>query len=467
MATLQPTVFVLFGATGDLAKRMVLPSFFQLHVEGLLPEKWILIGNGRHDTSDDEFRDHVHGALTEFGPDFGDKDWEAFSERVRFAGKGFTTDDPGLLPEVVESARKDIGEDAQLVHYIALPPTTFEDYTAALGAHGLAEGARVVYEKPFGTSQEAFEKLDKAVHEVLDEKQVYRIDHFLGKEATQNLHVLRFANGMISGIWNKEHVAQVQIDVPETLNIDDRAEFYDSTGAVLDMLVTHLFQVAAEVAMEPPVSLGADDLQTARESVIAAFRPIDTSEVVLGQYDGYRDVEGVADDSTVDTFVAAKLWVDTDRWHGVPFLLRTGKMLGVSAQRVSLVFRAPADSPLTDLPKDGAVLSFDLSGDGEIDLSVTVKEPGPDFDLGVGHLALPLPDVPEAEPLSPYSRLVLDVLNGDRSLFTRPDGLAHVWEVAAPLLNNRPEIQTYEGGSMGPAAADELAAPCGWLVSKK
>lgn len=463
MASVQPTIFVLFGATGDLAKRMVLPSFYQLHVEGLLPEKWLLIGNGRHDTSDDEFREHVRGALDEYGS--GTDGWDEFSKRIRFAGKGFTVDDPGQLPDVVKAGLKEIG-DAKLVHYIALPPSTFEDYTKALGAHNLVDGARVVYEKPFGTSQKAFEQLDKAVHEVLDEKQVYRIDHFLGKEATQNLHVLRFANGMIDGIWNAEHVEQVQIDVPETLNIDDRAEFYDNTGAVLDMLVTHLFQVAAEIAMEPPASLDADDLQSARESVIGCFRPIDTSEVVLGQYDGYRDVEGVADDSTVDTFVAAKLWVDTDRWRGVPFLLRTGKMLGVSAQRVSLVFKKPANSPLTDLPNDGAVLSFDLSGNGAIDMAMTVKEPGPEFDLSVGHLSLPLPSVPDAEPLSPYSRLILDVLNGDRSLFTRPDGLAHVWDVAAPLLDNPPAVKSYAGGSMGPEASEDLAAPCGWLVEK-
>ncbi|TFI45738.1 glucose-6-phosphate dehydrogenase (NADP(+)) [Rhodococcus sp. 1R11] len=467
MASSQPTVFVLFGATGDLAKRMVLPSFYQLHVEGLLPEKWILIGNGRKDSSDDEFRDHVKDVLDEFAENVADDDWSAFSKRIRFAGNGFTVDDPGKLPDVVADARKEIGDDAQLVHYIALPPSTFVDYTEALGAHDLADGARVVYEKPFGTSQKNFEELDEAVHKVVDESQVYRIDHFLGKEATQNLHVLRFANGMIAGIWNAEHVSQVQIDVPETLDIDDRAEFYDATGAVLDMLVTHLFQVAAEVAMEPPNSLKAEDLQSARETVIGKFRPLDTDEVVLGQYDGYRDVDGVAEDSTVDTFVAAKLWVDTDRWRGVPFLLRTGKMLGVSNQRVSLVFRQPADSPLTDLPHDGAVLTFDLSGDGSIDIGMTVKEPGPDFDLSVGHLSLPLKSVPDAEPLSPYSRLILDVLNGDRSLFTRPDGLAHVWEVAAPLLNDPPAVKNYAPGSMGPTEADDLAAPCGWLITGK
>ncbi|MFC7959874.1 glucose-6-phosphate dehydrogenase [Rhodococcoides kroppenstedtii] len=465
-----PTVFVLFGATGDLAKRMVLPAFYELAQEGLLPDDWALIGNGRGRKTDDEFRAHVRDALDKFGPGEGvetidETVWSDFAERVRFAGGGFSVDDAGDLPSVVSDVTDELGGDVQLVHYIALPPSTFLDYTAALGEHGLAEGARVVYEKPFGTSQENFEKLDAAVHEVLDEKQVYRIDHFLGKENTQNLHILRFANGMVEGIWNREHVEQVQIDVPETLDIDDRAEFYDATGAVLDMLVTHLFQVAAEVAMEPPPSLGADDLQTARESVIAAFRPLDPEEVVLGQYRGYTEVEGIADDSTTDTYVAARLWVDTDRWRDVPFLLRTGKMLGTSTQRVSLVFRRP-DGPVKHLPEDGAVLSFDLSGDGRVDIAMTVKEPGPGEDLGIGRMSLDLSTVSDAEPLSPYSRLILDVLDGDRSLFTRPDGLAKVWEVAAPLLNARPDVSPYEPGSMGPDEATALATPCGWLVDE-
>ncbi|GGF42884.1 glucose-6-phosphate dehydrogenase [Williamsia phyllosphaerae] len=470
MADDTPTVFVLFGSTGDLAKRMVLPAFFELAHRDLLPARWRLIGNGRGQRTDDEFRDHVKDALDEFGTGTDNDTWRTFAENLRFAGGGFTADDPGALPDVIDEVRNDDdfdGDDVQLVHYIALPPATFTDYTRALGEHGLAEGSRVVYEKPFGTSQKAFEQLDAAVHEVFDEQQVYRIDHFLGKESTQNLHILRFANGMFAGLWNREHVEQVQIDVPETLDIDDRAEFYDATGAVLDMLVTHLFQVAAEVAMEPPISLGADDLQSARESVIAAFRPIDTDEVVLGQYRGYRETEGIADDSTTDTYVAARMWVDTDRWRDVPFVMRTGKMLGASAQRVTLVFRRPDDGPIKHLPANGAALTFDLSGDGAIDVTLTVKKPGPGEDLTVGHLELPLETVATSDGggLSPYSRLLYDVLDGDRSLFTRPDGLAHVWEVAAPLLDNPPAIAPYEAGSMGPGAADDLAAPVGWFTT--
>ena len=273
--TSAPTIFVLFGATGDLAKRLVIPAFYRLALEGLLPRQWLLIGNGRGDVAHEDFRKHVHDVLTEFGPKPEQPAWDAFAKRVLFAGGGFTTDSPGSLLDVIAKARRELGGSPQLVHYLAVPPVAFTELTKALGQHNLAKGARVVYEKPFGTSPTAFRELDRAVHSVLDEEQVYRIDHFLGKEATQDLHVLRFANGLFAGMWDRQHVESVQIDVPERLGITDRSVFYDATGAVLDMLVTHLFQVAAEVAMEPPASLKAADLQAAREKVIRSFRPLD------------------------------------------------------------------------------------------------------------------------------------------------------------------------------------------------
>ena len=341
-----PTVFVLFGATGDLAKRLVLPSFFRLVQEKLLPDEWRLIGSGRREKTDDEFRDDVQAALEQFGgltPEDGP--WDEFSAGLRFAGGGFTAEDPGELLDRIAEVRGEIGQDAQLVHYLGLPPTTFGDYTRALGAHGLAEGARVVYEKPFGTSLESFRELDRVVHEVLDESQVFRIDHFLGKEATQELRALRFANGLFGSSWDRHHVAAVEIDVPETLDVADRAEFYDATGAVLDMLVTHLFQVAAEVAMEPPASFRADDVAAARDEAVRRFRPLQRDDVVRGQFEGYRDLEHVADDSTTETFVAARLWIDSDRWRGVPFLLRTGKRMAESHQKVNLIFRDPDGRP--------------------------------------------------------------------------------------------------------------------------
>lgn len=458
-------VFVLFGATGDLAKRMVLPAFFQLAQHGLLPKQWRLIGNGRGDVSHEDFTQHVFDVLTEFGPKPEDGPWDEFSKNLRFAGGGFDASNPGSLLDVIDEAKSDLGEGAQFIHYLAIPPSAFISITEGLGEHGLAEGARVVYEKPYGTSPANFRELNEAVQKVLDEKQVFRIDHFLGKEATQNIHTLRFGNSVFGDVWNRDHIRAVQIDVPETLDIADRAEFYDETGALLDMIVTHLFQLAAEIALEPPLSMKADDVQDARNAVIAAFRPISPKDAVFGQFEGYTDTEGVADDSTMDTFVAAKLFIDTDRWRDVPFLLRTGKQLARGGQRISVIFEKPHTGPLShDTPVLGNVLTFDLEGSGSIDMRVVVKRPGAEFELATDIARLPLSAVEDADPLPPYVKLINDIIEGDRSLFTRPDGLEHTWEVIEPLLDNPPQIQAYERGSWGPAAAAALAAPDGWLL---
>jgi glucose-6-phosphate 1-dehydrogenase len=232
------------------------------------------------------------------------------------------------------------------------------------------------------------------------------------------------------------------------------------------MLVTHLFQVAAEVAMEPPTALTPADLQAARESVLAAFRPLDPEkDVVLGQFEGYRDIDGVADDSTTDTFVAARLWVDTDRWRGVPFLLRTGKRLGGSAQRVSLLLRTP-EGPVDTVPDHGNVVSLSLSGSGSIDIGIVTKEPGPQLALARARTTLDLKQVPGGNPLPPYVSLIHDVLTGDRSLFTTSEGLEQAWRAFTPLQENPPEAQPYRPGSWGPAAAAELAEPLGWLLGE-
>jgi glucose-6-phosphate 1-dehydrogenase len=444
---------------------MVLPAFFTLVQQKLLPARWMLVGNGRGDVAHEDFRAHVHDALTQFGPHPDDGPWQEFADRLRFAGGGFEKSDAGSLLKVIGEARSELGEGAQLVHYLAIPPVAFAEVTRALGEHGLAKGARVVYEKPFGTSPANFRELDEEVHGVLDETQVYRIDHFLGKEATQDLHVLRFANGLFDAMWDREHVRAVQIDVPETLDVADRAAFYDQTGAVLDMLLTHLVHVAAEVAMEPPASLSPDDLQRARKDVLGALRPIRPEDVVLGQFDGYRDLQHVDPASRMDTFVAARTWFDNDRWQGVPFLMRTGKRMAASAQRVSLILREPSGT-LAELPKHGNVLSFGLSGSGEIELRLVAKQPGPELTLDSAVARIPLSKLPNADPLPPYVRLIHDVLVGDRSLFTRPDGLASVWSAAEPLLDARPDPVRYAPGSWGPPDAAALAAPDGWLLGQ-
>ncbi|WP_433803475.1 glucose-6-phosphate dehydrogenase [Actinomycetospora sp. CA-084318] len=474
-----PTVFVLFGASGDLAARLVLPAFFRLAQEKLLPPSWQLIGSGRRKLSDDDFRAHVREKLDEFGPATDDGPWDDFAARLHFASDGFSVDDPGQLVDKVAQAEQELGEGdpstVQRVHYLGVPPTAFGPTTDALGAHGLADRSRVVYEKPFGTSLESFRELDEAVHRVYDEAYVYRIDHFLGKEATQQLRALRFANGLFGTSWDRHHVAAVQIDVPETLDVADRAEFYDATGAVLDMLVTHLFQVAAEIAMEPPTSLASDDIAQARADAVKAFRPLTTDDVVRGRFDGYLDIDDVADDSDTETFVAARMFVDTDRWRDVPFLMRTGKMMAESHQKVSLVMRDPQGGPYcpagedgnpacADIPPRGNVIRFDLSGDGELSLSMNIELPGSQSELTTQWTSIPLHDVRGGDPLPPYVRLIHDILLGDRTLFTRPDGLEEVWEAAGAALDGSAPLHSYEPGSWGPREALRLAEPIGWTL---
>jgi len=457
----EKTVFVLYGATGDLAHRLVLPAFFRLAIAGLLPEDWRLVGNGRGDVSHEDFQGRVQESLEEFGPKPSEGPWDEVRSRLRFAGGGFDADNPGCLLDVLKEAREELGGDPQLIHYMAVPPVAFGPLTEAIGAHGLAKDARVVYEKPFGTSMQTFTELDRIAHETFEESQIYRIDHFLGKEAAQDIHVLRFANGLFAGAWDCTHIDSVQIDVPETLDVAMRAAFYESTGAILDMVVTHLFQLAGEVAMEPPHCLEPECLAEAREGVIGAFRPLTRDDVVVGQYEGYRDIDGVPKDSRTETFVAVKMWVDNERWEGVPFLLRTGKCLAESHQRVSVLFK-DATPGLPGQPPGSSVLGFELSGDGEILLTLVVKEPGPSMTLGSSTVSIPLGQGFHTPSLPAYSRLLHDVLIGDRSLFTRPDGLAHVWEVAQGILDDKPGPIIYQKGSWGPAEADALIAPFRW-----
>ncbi|WP_432515332.1 glucose-6-phosphate dehydrogenase [Kineococcus sp. SYSU DK001] len=456
-----PTIFVLYGATGDLSRRLVSPAFFELARLGRLPQQWRLIGSSRGEKTHEEFREFIREALEEFGPDPSEGPWDDFAEHLLFASGGFTEDDPGQLPAVIDRARAELGGEAELVHYLAIPPAAFLDATKAFAAHGLAEGSRVVYEKPYGTSLASFEELDAEVHRVFEESQVFRIDHFLAFEAQQDVIHARFANPWLAALWNREFVDQVQIDIAETLDVAQRASFYDATGAFLDMIVTHLFQMAATVAMEPPADLGPGSLQAARDAALQDFRELDPAEVVLGQFEGYTAIDGVPDDSTTDTLAACRVWVDNDRWRGVPFLLRSGKKMTADEQRVTLVLKPP-----TGLHADAepATISFSLLEGGALDVATTVRRPGVAGGLVQGTATLPLDGFDGPAPALPYVHLIEHVLTGDRSLFTGVEGLRAAWTCIERFSQDRPQVLPYAPGTWGPQAADELAAPGRWFL---
>ncbi|NMR19502.1 glucose-6-phosphate dehydrogenase [Cellulomonas fimi] len=451
---------------------MVMPALVELHERGLLPERWRLVGCATDRWDDEAFRARLEDSLLSSEQGLPE-DWTEVARRVRYAGGGFTEDDPGALPEVLARTHRELNDEGDgeplVVHFLAVPPAAYPAITRGLGRHGLTAGARVVYEKPYGTSLADFEALDALVKEVLTEEQVFRIDHFLGKQAVQAIYALRFANRLFGSQWDARAVEQVQIDVPEDLDVAQRAGFYDATGAALDMLVTHLFHVASQVAMDPPWNVDDPDaIVAARDAVMTAFRPLDpATDVVLGQFEGYTDIAGVAAGSTQDTFVAARLWIDTDRWRGVPFVLRTGKRMARKAQRITLVMRPP-EGPLADAVAEPNTVEIDFSGSGAVAVGVTVNTPGPAPALAYAHTELDLADVPGGEPISAYASLLHDVLAGDRSLFTTSHCLRSSFTAFAPLQGpGRPAPLSYAPGSWGPGEAERLAAPHGWVLERR
>jgi glucose-6-phosphate 1-dehydrogenase len=324
-------------------------------------------------------------------------------------------------------------------------------------------------EKPFGTDLKSARALNDTVHEVFREDQIFRIDHFLGKEAALNMLTLRFANGFLEPVWNRERIDHVQIDVPETLSIGTRGAFYESTGAYRDMVVTHLLQVLAVVAMEPPPSLEPRALVDEKLKVFRSLLPIDAGDVVFGQYEGYTSEEGVAPDSTIETFVAARVSVDNWRWAGVPFYLRTGKCMAESARVVSIAFREPPKSMFPAHAGFGQAgpdhLTFDLSEVPRLSLSFYGKRPGPGMHLDKASLQFSIGETPgHKDVLEAYERLIHDAMIGDRTLFTTAEGVERLWEVSAPLLEDPPLPRHYPPGSWGPAEIGALIAPHQWRL---
>jgi glucose-6-phosphate 1-dehydrogenase len=459
-----PHVFVLFGATGDLAKRKLFPGLYRLAAAARLPEEYAIIGSGRHSPgSDDEFRNKIRGSLEEFVDDIKTDVLDDLLGRLTFQTSD--ADDGADLAAAVRDVQARLGDDSHTLIYLSIPPKATQAMIGMLGREHLTDDARVVVEKPFGTDLESSRELDAALKDVISEEQVYRIDHFLGKEAVQNILALRFANGLIEPAWNRDNLVSVQIDVPEELTAEGRGAFYESTGCFRDMISTHLCQVLGFVAMEPPVHLDPTALRNEKSKVFAAMKPLNPDRVVFGQYEGYRDEDGVADDSDVETFVALETFVDTERWQGVPFLLRTGKALGATRRTVTLTFRTPPMGRFGDNGYGPNQLMLELSDSPEFGVSLMAKRPGPRMDLVPLTFHLDVADEdPDDVPLEAYERLLLDVMRGDQTLFTRADEVDRLWQICQPVLDAPPPTLPYARGSWGPDEAIALAGPEGWRL---
>ncbi len=463
---IAPHVVVLFGATGDLSRRKLLPGLARLSASTLAPELRI-VGTSLDDLDDGAFQQFARQAVRDFG--FGkvsDDQIEMFVGKLRFVRQ---SDGAEALARAVAEAEAQLGEDVRRLHYLSVPPRAAVHVIEMLGAAGLVDRARVIMEKPFGNDLESAVALNSRVHQTFLESQIFRIDHFIGKEPAQNILAFRFANGLFEPIWNRNFIDHVQIDIPELLGLETRVAFYESTGAYRDMVVTHLLQVLAFIAIEPPTALEPRAISEEKNKVFRSLMPIDPRHVVRGQYDGYRDEDGVSPHSDTETFIALKCEIDNWRWAGVPFYLRTGKRMAEGQRIVSIAFR---EAPKSMFPSNSGVgnkgpdhLTFDLADASRISLSFYGKRPGPGMRLDKLSMQFATSETEElTDVLEAYERLILDTLRGDHTLFTTAEGIESLWERSIPLMDDPPPVKPYAPGSWGPNAIHQLIAPSAWRL---
>jgi glucose-6-phosphate 1-dehydrogenase len=489
---------VIFGASGDLTKRLLMPALYNLARARRLSEQFAIVGVDRSAWSEEDFRSHLADGVRSFVSDTGgsgaaeafDADtWDLIASRMSHMDGDAT--DPDMLRRLaqhlkeVEAAH---GTCGNVLFYLAVASSLFGPIVEQLAAVGLTEEKdgcwrRVIIEKPFGTDLPSARALDKQLLKVVDESQIYRMDHFLGKETVQNIMVLRFANGIFEPLWNRDHIDHVQITVAETVGVERRASFYEATGALRDMVPNHVFQLLSLTAMEPPNSFGADAVRTEKDKVLEALLPLAGDDairnVVRGQYtagivrghpvNAYRAEEGVAADSMTETYVAMQLAIDNWRWADVPFYLRTGKAMTRRTTEIAIQFKRVPFALFRDTPVDALtpnVLALQIQPDEGISLQFGAKQPGPEIRLGGVRMDFKYRDYFHTEPSTGYETLVYDCMIGDAMLFQRADSVEAGWEVVQPVIDRwrgdkTAPLEFYPAGTAGPDGADQLLARSG------
>jgi glucose-6-phosphate 1-dehydrogenase len=477
-----PTAMVAFGASGDLASRKLLPSLAQIQQRGLLSEHFCLLGCARTPYTDEQFRQLARKAIEENAGDVSAEAMEAVLRKVNYLSGGY--DDPATYKNIdrrLVELRKQHGIRGCSLFYLAVPPVLYETIVEQLGSSGLSSKdepqcqwrARLVVEKPFGRDLKTAVELNRAISKWFAESQIYRIDHYLGKETVQNIMIFRFANTIFEPLWNRNHIDNVQITIAETLGVEHRASYYDTAGALRDIFQNHMLQMLALIAMEPPISFDADTVRDEKAKLLRSIRPFNLSEVVRGQYGpgridgqdvpGYRSEQGVDPNSRTETFVAAKALIDNWRWKDVPFYLRTGKRMARKDTEIIVTFKAVPHSlfasvGLHEMPSN--ILVFRIQPEEGISLRFQAKRPGSKICMGTLNMSFGYKEVFGVEMPEAYQRLLLDCMAGDQTLFTRFDGVQVAWQLVTPVLktwDKNPEAPAaYPAGSESFPQADAL-----------
>ena len=471
-----PQTLVIFGASGDLTRRKILPALYNLFYDDCLPEGFAVVGYARSGWDDDTFRKHARGSVEEFSRrELDEEKWEEFAGSLHYISGSFEeVDSFEVLVQRLAEFDRVHGTDGKRLYYCATPPSTFPLIVKRLAECGPQDEAAIVIEKPFGHDLESARELTAVIHKVFDESRVFRIDHYLGKETVQNIVVFRFANSLFERAWNREAIEHIQITVAESIGVGTRGAYYEEAGAIRDIVQNHLLQVLSFLAMEPPRSLEPDAIRDETVKLLAAIRPLDPEDVVRGQYEagvidgeqvpGYREEEDVvAPDSEVETYAAVRAWIDNWRWSDVPIFMRTGKRLARHVTEITVVFRhAPAylfeDVGLPPPPSDHLVIR--IAPTEGISFDFQAKKDGPGFEPETEQMTFSEGDpasIPDA-----YERLLHEAMLGDQTLFTRRDGVERAWELVEPVLGHPGPLHLYPAGSWGPREAEDLIAPREW-----